>query len=143
MQTRDVGLAVATDDSWFRPVDIKLGPDGALYIADWYDRPDQPLPQPPGTDRTGRWAHLPARPLAMPVPSVKPLDLSRLSTLELVERLADPNKWTRQTALRLIGDRKDTSIVPELSAWSAGNRANCPRGLWALNLSAGWMKRRP
>ena len=25
-------------DPWFRPVDIKLGPDGALYIADWYDR---------------------------------------------------------------------------------------------------------
>ena len=37
-QTRDVGLAVSTSDSWFRPVDIKLGPDGALYIADWYDR---------------------------------------------------------------------------------------------------------
>ena len=38
LQTEDVGLAVSTDDSWFRPVDIKLGPDGALYIADWYDR---------------------------------------------------------------------------------------------------------
>ena len=37
-QTRDVGLAVSTRDPWFRPVDIKLGPDGALYIADWYDR---------------------------------------------------------------------------------------------------------
>ena len=37
-QTRDVGLAVSTADPWFRPVDIKLGPDGALYIADWYDR---------------------------------------------------------------------------------------------------------
>ena len=38
VQTQDVGLAVSTDDPWFRPVDIKLGPDGALYIADWYDR---------------------------------------------------------------------------------------------------------
>ncbi len=37
-QTKDVGLAVASSDPWFRPVDIKLGPDGALYIADWYDR---------------------------------------------------------------------------------------------------------
>ena len=37
-QTHDIGLAVSTDDPWFRPVDIKLGPDGALYIADWYDR---------------------------------------------------------------------------------------------------------
>ena len=37
-QTQDVGLAVSSSDPWFRPVDIKLGPDGALYIADWYDR---------------------------------------------------------------------------------------------------------
>ena len=37
-QTSDVGLAVSSQDPWFRPVDIKLGPDGALYIADWYDR---------------------------------------------------------------------------------------------------------
>ena len=37
-RTRDIGHAVTTSDPWFRPVDIKLGPDGALYIADWYDR---------------------------------------------------------------------------------------------------------
>ena len=29
---------MTTSDPWFRPVDITLGPDGALYIADWYDR---------------------------------------------------------------------------------------------------------
>ena len=37
-RTHDVGHAVTTHGPWFRPVDIKLGPDGALYIADWYDR---------------------------------------------------------------------------------------------------------
>ena len=29
---------ISCDDRWFRPVDIKLGPDGALYIADFYNR---------------------------------------------------------------------------------------------------------
>lgn len=29
---------LATTDSWFRPVDIRLGPDGALYIADFYNK---------------------------------------------------------------------------------------------------------
>jgi putative heme-binding domain-containing protein len=29
---------LSCDDRWFRPVDIKLGPDGALYIADFYNR---------------------------------------------------------------------------------------------------------
>ena len=29
---------LSSDDPWFRPVDIKLGPDGALYVADFYNR---------------------------------------------------------------------------------------------------------
>ena len=29
---------LTSDDPWFRPVDIKLGPDGALYVADFYNR---------------------------------------------------------------------------------------------------------
>jgi putative heme-binding domain-containing protein len=37
-KTRDTGYAVTTTDKWFRPVDIKQGPDGAIYVADWYDR---------------------------------------------------------------------------------------------------------
>ena len=38
VRTRDIGHAVTSTDPWFRPVDITLGPDGSLYIADWYDR---------------------------------------------------------------------------------------------------------
>ena len=44
-----------SDDSWFRPVDLKLGPDGALYVADFYNRIighyEVPLTHP-GRDRT-------------------------------------------------------------------------------------------
>jgi putative heme-binding domain-containing protein len=29
---------LVSDDPWFRPVDLKLGPDGALYVADFYNR---------------------------------------------------------------------------------------------------------
>jgi putative heme-binding domain-containing protein len=29
---------VSTDDPWFRPVDLSWGPDGALYVADFYNR---------------------------------------------------------------------------------------------------------
>ena len=31
-------ISSTSDDPWFRPVDIKLGPDGALYVADFYNR---------------------------------------------------------------------------------------------------------
>ena len=29
---------LSSDDPWFRPVDLKLGPDGALYVADFYNK---------------------------------------------------------------------------------------------------------
>src|SRR4029453_16242400 len=46
---------LATSDPWFRPVDLQVGPDGALYILDFYNRIighyEVPLPHP-GRDRT-------------------------------------------------------------------------------------------
>jgi putative heme-binding domain-containing protein len=45
---------LTSDDPWFRPVDIQLGPDGALYVADFYNRIighyEVPL-EHPGRDR--------------------------------------------------------------------------------------------
>lgn len=29
---------MTTDDGWFRPVNLQLGPDGALYVADFYNK---------------------------------------------------------------------------------------------------------
>jgi putative membrane-bound dehydrogenase-like protein len=46
-QTKDVGYAIQSSDPWFRPVDIQLGPDGSVYVADFYE------PGPSGSfDRT-------------------------------------------------------------------------------------------
>ena len=137
VQTRDIGVAVSTDDSWFRPVDIKLGPDGALYIADWYDRQINHYRNHEGEidPGAGRIYRLKAR---NAISAVKASDLSRLSTPELVKRLSDPNKWTRQTALRLIGDRKDATIVPELKQIVAQETGQVAlEALWALCLAGG------
>jgi putative membrane-bound dehydrogenase-like protein len=37
-KTKDVGYALQSTDSWFRPVDIQAGPDGAIYVADLYEQ---------------------------------------------------------------------------------------------------------
>jgi len=135
LQTRDVGLAVSSSDTWFRPVDIKLGPDGALYIADWYDGQINHYRNHEGRidPGNGRIYRLKAR-NAGSAPSGRPLDLSRLSTLELVKRLGDPNKWTRQTALRLIADRRDPSVSHELHRLIVENTGQVAiEALWALN----------
>ena len=61
-------------DPWFRPVDIKLGPDGALYIADWYDRQVNHYRNHEGQidPATGRIYRLEARSAGA---AAKPLDL--------------------------------------------------------------------
>src|SRR5262249_52690910 len=35
--TEHAGDFITTSDSWYRPVEQTVGPDGALYVADWYD----------------------------------------------------------------------------------------------------------
>jgi putative heme-binding domain-containing protein len=138
-RTRDVGLAVSSSDLRFRPVDIKLGPDGALYIADWYDSQVNHYRNHEGQidPASGRIYRLRARQGPEPRRSG---DLASLETRRLIELLADPNKWTRQTVLRLIADRKDATIAPALKRrlleeGVPGQLAL--ESLWALNLVGG------
>src|SRR5207249_1305096 len=97
-QTKDLGHPVSTSDPWFRPVDIKAGPDGAIYIADWYDGQINHYRNHQGQIDTsnGRIYRLKARD-ALPL---QPFDLGAKTTTDLVELLDHPNKWVRQTALR-------------------------------------------
>lgn len=37
-ETEDIERVLKTDDPWFRPVDIRTGPDGAIYVADLYEQ---------------------------------------------------------------------------------------------------------
>jgi len=135
-RTRDVSRPITSDDRWFRPVDIKVGPEGAIYVCDWYDRQVNHYRNHEGQidTGTGRIYRLKAKGTA---PS-KAEDLSRLTGPQLVERLAHPNRWVRQTALRILGDRRDGSLAPALSAAlhrSSGQHAL--ELLWALDRCGG------
>ncbi|MBI3869642.1 MAG: ThuA domain-containing protein [Verrucomicrobia bacterium] len=135
-RTRDLGRPVISDDRWFRPVDIKAGPDGAIYVCDWYDQQVNHFRNHEGKIDTsnGRIYRLRSKGAA-PRPSV---DLSRLSTPALMERLSEPNRWTRQTVLRLLADRRDSSLLPALSsALHRGSGQIALESLWALNLCGG------
>jgi putative heme-binding domain-containing protein len=136
-KTDDKGFPLTTTDPWFRPVDIKTGPDGAVYVADWYDGQTNHYRNHEGQiDRTnGRIYRLRAKD-ARPAARV---DLAKKTTSELIDLLEDrANSWARQTALRLIGDRKDASAIPRLST-AIRTRTGQPalELLWALNLCGG------
>jgi putative heme-binding domain-containing protein len=136
VQTRDLGPVVRSSDSWFRPVDIKPGPDGSLYVADFYEEKIAHLNHNAGTiDRdTGRIYRLARKDATYH----KPADLSKKSSRDLVELLNSDNRWERQTALRILGDRRDRSTLPDLHAMLfAGTGQPALEALWAIHLTGG------
>jgi putative heme-binding domain-containing protein len=136
VQTRDVGPVVGSRDPWFRPVDIKPGPDGSLYVADFYEEKIAHLGHNAGTiDRdSGRIYRLASKNATFR----KPADLGRAPSKDLVELLKSDNRWERQTALRLLGDRLDRSTLPDLrSMLFSGAGQPALEALWALHLIGG------
>jgi len=132
-KTLDVARPIVGDDRWFRPVDIKVGPDGAVYVCDWYDRQVNHYRNHEGQIDTANGRIYRMRSKAGP--RVRPETLAMLSHADLIRRLEHTNRWVRQTALRLIADRPDPSRIPDLSKALAAARG--PRAvdlLWALAL---------
>lgn len=117
---------LASADAGFRPVQLVNGPDGALYVVDRRD-----------ADERGRIYRLVPADLKRP----KPLPLGKAKTAELVAALSHPNGWARDTAARLLYERRDRQAVPLLSKTLAYSRAPLARvhalhtldGLGALN----------
>ena len=113
-RTRDLGHPVTSDDKWFRPVDIKLGPDGALYVCDWYDRQVNHYRNHEGQmdASNGRIYRLRAKTSRGPTKIVNPfetpsrrVDLARLSNLELFGLLSVNVRSVRQLAQQVLSDR--------------------------------------
>jgi putative heme-binding domain-containing protein len=96
---------LASSDPWFRPVDIKLGPDGCLYVSDFYNKIighyEVDLHHP-GRDKTrGRvWRIVYTGPGAKPPKPVG--DLTKMKEPELRELLGHPNVTVRMLATHAI-----------------------------------------
>ncbi len=98
------------NDPWFMPVSQKTGPDGSLYILDWYDRYhcyQDANRDPAGVDRLkGRLYRVRYK----DTPRRWGFDLAKETDDQLIERLGSPNGYDRETARRLLAERtgKDT-----------------------------------
>jgi putative heme-binding domain-containing protein len=137
-QTEDIDRPLMSADSWFRPVDIKTGPDGFVYIADFYEqRIDHSSHYAGRIDRTsGRIYRL--VPKKRSIENSESPDLKSMSSRALVKVLAGPIRWRRQTAQRILADRHDSSLIPALTEMldaAAGQLAL--EYLWALHGSGG------
>lgn len=129
-QTVDLENLIESDDRWFRPVYSGVGPDGGIYIADWYDtRLSHVNPVDDWHKDSGRIYRV--RPKGSS-PTYEEGDLRSLSGEELITRFGHPNKWVRRRAMLELGWRGDTRLVETL----AGNveRLGSLESLWAIHL---------
>ena len=98
----------------FRPVDIKMGPDGAIYIADWYN----PIIQHGEVDfRDPRRDHTHGRIWRVTYkgrPLVKRPKLVEATIPELLDHLKAPEGWTRHQAKRELATRKPQEVAAAL-----------------------------
>ncbi|QEG01645.1 Cytochrome c [Stieleria maiorica] len=143
-RTEDVENLVETDDRWFRPVYAGAGPDGAIYLADWYDtRLSHVNPVDDWHKDSGRIYRI--RPKGSK-PVYRSGDLTTLPSEDLIDHFDSPNKWLRRRAALVLGWRKDPEAVASLV--ERVEHAESLESLWALNLmgelsterAGGWMR---
>jgi putative membrane-bound dehydrogenase-like protein len=132
---------LASTDTWFRPVHLTLGPDGAIYVLDFYREViETPLSLPDDIKKKlnlqsrgrGRiWRITVDRPRG----KWRKPSLRKAPIKDLVNHLADDNAWWRLTAQRLLVERRDRSAVgplEKLARTCAGKPARA-HALWALH----------
>lgn len=132
---------LASRDTWFRPVFLTNGPDGALYVVDMYRKDiDHPayVPQASrrqfdfgaGRDR-GRIYRLAAD--DRPVHGT-PANLASAPVETLVSKLQDPNGWWRDAAQRLLIERDERRAVSKLRQMSEkGSELGRLHALWTID----------
>jgi putative membrane-bound dehydrogenase-like protein len=140
----------ASKDTWVRVVNFANAPDGCLHICDMYreviehpwsipDEIKKHIDLNSGNDRGRIYRIVPDKGAERIGQKVA---LGKASTEELVQTLGHPNGWHRDTAQRLLFERKDKAAVPLLEKVLSGNNALAKlhalgvlRGLNALNAS--------
>ena len=135
---------IASTDAWFRPVNMYVGPDGALYLIDYYrniiEHPEWMAADAyhagylyNGQDRGRIYRIVPDT--QPPVPLPKHIQLGHASDAELVQQLANPNIWWRRTTQRLLVERHSADAVEPLVRLF--NESRLPLGrvhaLWTLD----------
>ena len=129
------GDFVLSEDPWFRPVDVKLGPDGALYIADFYNsiigHYEVPLNHPKRDKIRGRiWR------ITYKGKHNELTDLTAASVDELVSALAMNNLAVRMMAADQLADRGGQPAVGAVTQLIDKNGISSREyihGLWVLH----------
>ncbi len=139
---------IAGKDYWFRPIEVRTGPDGAVYLVDFYNQaaihndtrgpkhgPRNAAIRPDRDHYYGRiWRidHKDAKKLTVPKLSAKDID-------GLIAALRHPNDHVRMNALRLLVETEDPKLAGKLTPLMEAKESAATRvaALWALHRIGG------
>ena len=115
--TTDQPDVVRTPDQSFRPIDLKFGPDGALYVADWtnpvINHGEVDFRDPRRDKKHGRiWRIVSKDAKALPWEA-----LTDRSTVQLLDGLLSPNLWEQEQSRRLLSQKLRGGGMDEVAAW--------------------------
>ncbi|HTN74729.1 MAG TPA: HEAT repeat domain-containing protein, partial [Pirellulaceae bacterium] len=125
-------------DTNFRPVDLEFGPEGALYLVDWFNpligHMQHSLRDPKRDTNHGRiWRiHNTKQPL------VTPAKIAGEPISVLLDLLKTPEDRTRYRVRAELRDRKSDDVLAELKKWSAGLDKNDPN-YWLYVTETLWL----
>ncbi len=130
------GTLLDSHDPWFRPIDLLTGPDGSVFVVDWYDKRASHL------DPRDTWDRSNGRIYKISYGGhreIAPFDLSKEKTDALIDLRSRPNDWWADTARRILFERKDAAAIPRLKALVDEDRDPelAMRDLWALDACGG------
>lgn len=128
-RTEDIGFALESRDSWFRPVDIQTGPDGSIYVVDFYEQKIDHASHYQGRvhKESGRIYRIRGkeRPASLP-------KMADLTTDQLIAELSSGGRWRRQLAVQLLAARSDATIPAKLTDQLHRDEPSALDALWAL-----------
>ena len=117
--TSEMPDLLRTTASSFRPLDAKLGPDGALYLADWSNpiiqHGEVDFRDPRRDKEHGRIWRIAAKGRAL-LPRV---DFARGTNAELLAALLSPNSFNQEQARRVLIERGAEKVRDDLQRWAA------------------------
>ncbi len=148
--TRDGWNLISSAEEWFAPVASMVGPDGAVWVADWYNFIAQHNPTPTGYS-TGKGAAYETsmrdhsrgriyRIVYKGAPPAKKRSLSKGDPSGLIDALSADNMFWRLQAQRLLVERGQKDVLPQLVALvrnpavdSVGINGGAFHALWTLH----------